>query len=979
MVKPMNNEINLIDVPFDSERKATLGDKLLSLWRRLKCGFKNSLREKNYCYLSFAIPVIIIYITFIVMGMYPFGNKAILTLDMDGQYIYFFEQLRDVYTGKESLFYTFERCLGGEFLGYFTYYLASPISLLVVIFPEAMITEAVMCMMILKSGLAGLTFSIYLGRTRQKNTVGFTMFSVMYALCSYATMYQFNVMWMDALIWLPLITLGIEALVKDGRFKLFIISLAMAICSNYYIGYMLCIYVALYFFFYIASKPACELDNLKESYHRLKSLARIAIASVIALMIAMAIILSAYYSLQMGKTSYQDNAFDPNLRFDVLHLMAKMFVGSFDTVRLEGTPNVYAGTLMLIMLPVFYMSKKIKSREKALYTALALIFVISFSLNTIDLVWHGFQTPVWFNYRYSFMFSFILLSMAYRGYEEIDEVSTGFLGKIGAMLILIVAIIQKTVVLTRYEYIDGSWKALSITPGIGMVWLTILFVLAYLAVFLVKKHTSLKRTATVILSLIVFVEAFANSAINWAGELKDGGCATRDNYRDYATKLETAVDEVYSRDSSFFRMEHLFYRKQNDNMLGNVNGLSEFTSTFNASTVNFMKKLGFFTSDPTIKYVSGNPVSDALLGVKYIIGTSEEDTNGKLPENNSVSGLYTSIETESGFVIFENPYVLPIAYRVEANLNKTFDERQFYGGDKSPFATMNQLVSSMLGRDTYVFETCHYTTGKGSLSGIDYDDNGGISFRKSSGSDSSYFYFTVQAAHDGNIYMYLPSPYTTGATLSVNGKTIYTNMFQGETKRIIDLGNYEKGDVVRVELSFTHYRLYLWDTQDYFVQVNESVLKESTDILKAGGLQIEEYSDTSFKGTLNAVRDGAVFTSIPYDSNWRVYVDGERVETYEMVDAMLGFDISAGEHTVELKYVHTPFIAGFVISLIGIGLLVAWSILDSKYRKKRALALASANENEQASEDTTESDEVCEVVTEENDEILSEENNDIPS
>ena len=134
MVKPMNNEINLIDVPFDSERKATLGDKLLSLWRRLKCGFKNSLREKNYCYLSFAIPVIIIYITFIVMGMYPFGNKAILTLDMDGQYIYFFEQLRDVYTGKESLFYTFERCLGGEFLGYFTYYLASPISLLVVIF-----------------------------------------------------------------------------------------------------------------------------------------------------------------------------------------------------------------------------------------------------------------------------------------------------------------------------------------------------------------------------------------------------------------------------------------------------------------------------------------------------------------------------------------------------------------------------------------------------------------------------------------------------------------------------------------------------------------------------------------------------------------------------------------------------------------------------------------------------------------------------
>ena len=849
-------------------------------------------------------------------------------------------------------------------------------------------------MMILKSGLAGLTFSIYLGRTRQKNTVGFTMFSVMYALCSYATMYQFNVMWMDALIWLPLITLGIESLVKEGRFKLFIISLAMAICSNYYIGYMLCIYVALYFFFYISSKPSGELNGLNERYHRLKSLLRIGIASVIALMIAMTIILSAYYSLQLGKTSYQDNAFDPDLRFDILHLVAKMFVGSFDTVRLEGTPNVYAGTLMLIMLPVFYMSKRIKAREKALYTVLALLFVISFSLNTIDLVWHGFQTPVWFNYRYSFMFSFILLCMAYRGYEEIDEVGTGFLGKVGAALILIVAIIQKTVVLTRYEYIDGSWKALSVTPGIGMVWLSILFVLAYLAVFLVKKHTSLKKTATVILSIIVFVEAFANSAINWAGELKDGGCATRDNYRDYAVKLGTAVNEVYSKDSSFFRMEHLFYRKQNDNMLGNVNGLSEFTSTFNASTVNFMKKLGFFTSDPTIKYVSGNPVSDSLLGVKYIIGTSEEDTNGKLPELSSVYSKYSSVTTDSGFVIYENPYVLPIAYRIEGNLNKYYDEKQFYGGDKSPFATMNHLVSGMLGKDTYVFEQCYYTTSKGSLSGIDYDDNGGISFRKGSSSDSSYFYFNVQAAHDGNIYMYLPSPYTTAATLTVNGKSIYTNMFQGETKRIIDLGSYEKGDVVRVELSFSHYRLYLWDTKDYFVQVNESVLKDVTDTLKAGGLQIEEYSDTSFKGTMNAVRDGAVFTSIPYDSNWRVYVDGERVETYEMVDAMLGFDISAGTHSVELVYVHTPFIAGVVISLLGIALLVAWSILDSKWRKKRILCYAeNENENAPIDEDST-TEESCEPSLEQNDDtvleeysdaplqnddIISEENNDIPS
>ena len=343
--------------------------------------------------------------------MFPFGTRSILTLDMDGQYIYFFEQLRDIYTGKESLFYTFERCLGGEFLGYFTYYLASPLSFIVVLFPNSMVTEAVMTIMILKCGFSGLTFSIFLEKTRKKNTIGFVIFSVMYALCSYATMFQFNTMWIDALIWLPLIALGVWSIVKKGKFKLYVISLALAVCSNYYIGYMLCIFVAIYFFVCLFSIPKENIE-VNRDLHGIKSFIRIVFYSVIALMIACVIVFSAYYSLQFGKTSYQENPFDPTLRFDALNLISKMFIGSFDTVRLEGTPNIYAGTLLLLLLPAFYASKKVTFREKLFYSAFAIILVASFSINTLDLVWHGFQNPVWFNYRYSFIFSFILLTMA---------------------------------------------------------------------------------------------------------------------------------------------------------------------------------------------------------------------------------------------------------------------------------------------------------------------------------------------------------------------------------------------------------------------------------------------------------------------------------------------------------------------------------------------------------------------------------------
>ncbi|MBQ7226037.1 MAG: YfhO family protein [Clostridia bacterium] len=979
-------------------RLGKLFDRAVGFFKSLPNRFVRSLSEKNFYYLSFCIPVVILYITYACMSMFPFGELSILTLDMDGQYVYFFEQLRDIYTGQESLFYTFERSLGGEFLGYFTYYLASPLSWLVVIFPETAITEAIMTMFALKSGLASLTFCIYLNKTRKRNSLGFVMFSVMYALCTYATIYQFNTMWMDALIWLPLIALGIEALVKEGKFKLFTISLAIAICSNYYIGYMLCIFVAFYFIFCILSKSNKENNLINEDRHLLKSFVRIALFSLIAIMMAAAIILSAYYSLSFGKSTYQDSGFDPDLRFDVIQLIAKMFVGSFDTVRSEGTPNIYAGTLMLIMLPLFYLSKKIKPREKIFYTVLALVFVVSFSVNTIDLVWHGFQAPIWFNYRYSFMLCFVLLVMAYRGYEELDEASTSCLGKISAALILLVILVQRLVLLKRYEWMNGGWVMLEVKPEYGVVWLSILFILVYLMLFVLRKHTKKYKLMNILLAVVVFVEAFANSAINWDGELKDGGCASRENYRTYEDKITLASEELYKLDSTFYRSEHTFFRKPNDNLLGNMNGISEFTSTFNAASFKLLERLGYNAQGQTMKYLSGNPVTDSLFGIKYVIGMEKEDTNGELPGFNSVSSLYGSITTKGGFVIYENPYSLPIAYLVDKNMEKVLEEKQFFYGDKSPFATANQLYSSMLGKDVTLFETCKYITIDDNLSYIDYDDKGGVDFRKEPSASVGSFFFKVTASYDGNIYMYLPTPYTTAATLTVDGKTISTNHFQDDNKRIIDLGYYKKGTTVTVNLDFSHYRIYLWDTKDYFVQVNDEELKNATDTLKAGGLKITEFSDTSFVGSVNSSKDGTIFTTIPYDSNWIVYVDGERVDTYMLLDSMMGFDITEGKHDIEIVYVHTQFWTGAAISLVGIALFVAMIFLDKIYRKKLKNKPAPSEGNDEALpmenaedyglepydegiENVAQSDEEdvqVEHENETNDEI-SEDNNDIPS
>ena len=914
---------------FFSRFSKGLFDRLGPLWDKLSQKFVSFSKDKYYYYLAFGLPILILIITYIAVSISPFGAKSVLTVDMDGQYVYFFEQLRDVYTGNASLFYTFERALGGEFLGCFTYYLASPLSFLVVLFPATAITEAIAMIFLLKSGFAGLTFAIYLSHTRKKNPAGFTMFSVMYALCAYAVMFQFNTMWMDALIWLPLIVLGLECLVKEGKYRLFIISLALAVCSNYYVGYMLCIFVAIYFFAFVLSKSSEETNLINEENHFIKSLFRVGVSSVIALMLAAGIIFSAYYALSFGKSSFQDNSFNVDLRFDFLQLIAKSFLGSFDTIRDQGTPNIYSGLFPLLLLPLFYFSKKVSSREKVVFTTLALIFVASFSINTFDLMWHGFQAPIWFNYRYSFLLSFVILLMAYRGYESIDEHKMPILGKSAIGISLLLILVQRLVVLTRYEHNGSTWVPFDFKPDLTVIWLSLLFVLLYVLVIFVRKRTLLLKATTILLVVIVCAEALVNSIITWDGIFAEGGVASRNNYRTYVDNLGAVTDELNEMDDSLYRTEHLFNRKSNDNLVLDLKGGSEFTSTFNASTLKFLERLGFNTGGQSVLYTASNPITDSLLGFKYIISSDDSEKDAVTKAND----LYHRIIAKNGYYVYQNPYVLPFAYRVDKDFELALEKTEFFNGNEFLSSYNTNLLDCMLGKDSNVLTICDYTFNKGELEKTRVDADGGKSFYSPDDSKPCSFSYTVTPSTDGNIYIRLPSPYTTATKIYVNDSTtpLTNNYFQDKNKSLVNLGSFKAGEEVIVKLEFTWYRLYLWNTEDYFVQIDKDALNDAMDTLRSSGMRVSEHSDTSIVGTISSDDNGPVFTTIPYDSNWRVYVDGERVETYKMIDTMLGFDITEGKHTVELEYVHTPFLIGSIISIIGIDLLILLWILEKKF------------------------------------------------
>ena len=159
---------------------------------------KRSFLKKDKLYLLFAflVPAAVMYLLYVAMKIFPFGDGSVLILDLNGQYVYFFEALRNFVHGDASLLYSFSRALGGEFMGIYAYYLASPLSYIVALFPQERILEALLCLFLLKTGGCGLTFGYYLHKTSKKlNKISIICFSMFYALSAYCIVQQHNTMW----------------------------------------------------------------------------------------------------------------------------------------------------------------------------------------------------------------------------------------------------------------------------------------------------------------------------------------------------------------------------------------------------------------------------------------------------------------------------------------------------------------------------------------------------------------------------------------------------------------------------------------------------------------------------------------------------------------------------------------------------------------------------------------------------------------
>lgn len=937
------------------------------------------LKSHSYLLLCMLIPAIVMYLIYLARGIHPFGNGTVLVLDLNGQYVWFFEALRNAVKGDASMLYSFARALGGEFLGIYAYYIASPLSYIVCLFPEDRMLEALLTLFILKTAICGGTFGFYMHKTStERKPLSIVVFSVFYALSAYAIVQQHNTMWIDAVAWLPLITLGIESLIKHGKFKLYTIFLALTLFSNFYIGYMVCIYCFFYFFLYYFGHAEDRRNNpLYERFHFIKSLLRIAFYSMIAIGIAAIVLLCAYYALNFGKTTFSETKWEFLTNFDILDLLYKLLPGSYDTVRPEGLPFIYCGVMTLLFIPAYFLSKKYPMRQKIFSGILIFVLVVLMSLNVTDLIMHGFQAPNWLNYRYSFMLSFYLCVIACRAFSAFEGVSLQGLMGMGGLIALLCVILQKY---TSGEYVDPN--------DYSTIWFSLIAVFAYLAVLAILRKTNRRRLTAFVLVLIVCVETFLSGLFHLNELDADVGYSRYSYYNNFLNKARPIVEMVQERDKSFYRMEKTFFRSTNDNMALKMRGLSGSTSTLNKETVQFLNKMGYSSRSHWSKYLGGTPVNDSLLGLKYII--SDKDLN---------HDLYTPFVTDeaTGYTAYYNPYALSIAYgvddklldfklgftnEVKKNNNNTdnqdedapievdevgnlvdklknkinewlgIDETQTFSKyeDKhtSPFERINDIVTTMIGAEElqHVFVPIEYRTDPINLaeSRVLGQYSVETAYKKTMENEDGILSMTLTVPKSGEIYFYLPTYYPREVKAEILDTNISSNYIDigtyngNETTRILSLGYHEAGTLLTLDLTLTQEYLYVVERfESAFYYIDDELFKSVMTQIGQDQLEVTDYTEDEIHGSFTASRaHETVLTTIPYDKGWEIYVDGVRVPITKALGALISFSIdgeAGATHRVDMIYNPNTYGIGLTVSIASAGLLLILIILERPLKK----------------------------------------------
>ena len=856
----------------------------------------------NYKALAFAFPFLGILLVMIVSGYVPFGQYSMLYSDMYHQYFPFFKAFRQALLSGESLLYNWDIGMGMDYLGLASYYLSSPLNLLSVLVPEKLLLPYFSLLVGIKLGLASLFFSIFLNNIFNKNDFSISLFGTCYGLCAWALGYQWNIMWLDTFALLPLVALGTVYLLRDKKFILYTLSLFLSIFSNYYIGLFTCIFVFLTFFCY----EICRFQGFKRFF---ADLFRIALFSALA--IGMTAILEVPTLAALGTTQSSVNKFPQGFKLniadentwqgllDAMRQAAGNMCGGLEPSFKEGLPNLYCGMGTIILAFLFLTGRGIKLRDKICSVFLLLFFMVSFIIRQLDYIWHGFHFPNMIPYRFSFLFSFVMLYMAYRAWLIRRKFRLWQVITAGILALTVVACSDERTEPVFLIYNLGILTLYLITAIYGCYRTKLPEDADPETIVAIRNNRCHRRhTAKKLLASILALEMILN-VINF------GICFPGTSVKNYPKGTDATASMIRymkEREDStlFYRSEVTRTQTLNDGALNDYYGISTFTSSANVSVTEFMKAMGYAAKNTYNRYCyeMGSPVTELFLNLKYLI---DRDDN---PVDNP---YYTDLQNIEQVHLLESNIYLPLGFLAESELGQLdFSE------SSADFTFQNTLFQNATGLDGNVWNTLSKSNSIVVPTDVEISSKSeaGLTVYKA-GEEGGTIVYQYTANQSGYMCVMLNLSAKNKFSVHINDREIYSDTIS--LPQITAVGSVKEGDIIEI-------RMECDPNEDSRMTVkgailNDTLFRQGYEILAASTMELTEFSNTKVSGIIECNRDGLLYTSIPQNGNWYATVDGEPAEITLIGGAMIGLDLTEGSHTIEFTYHNEAFSLGWKITL----------------------------------------------------------------
>lgn len=849
------------------------------------------LQRNKLILAAFCLPVILMLLAFLVMGIYPAGENQIAVIDMYHQYVPFLGELQSKLQSGGSLFYTWNGAGGSNFWNLLAYYGASPLNLILVLFPKKFLMEGVTLILLLKIGLAGSTMAVYLRaivweKDKRSADISLVGFATLYALCSYVMAYYWCIMWMDAVALLPLCILGLHKIL-DGRSGVFYtVCLALVVFINYYMAIMVCIFILFYYPVLYFIKVQGESAG-----HFFKTTGRAVGYSLLGVLMSAVMLLPTWMSMQSTYYISADMPEKTELYNDLLDILNQMLPNAELTYR-EGLPNLYCGMFVVILLVFYWISRTIPLREKLLNGAFLVFLIFSLNINKLDFIWHGFHFPNQLPYRYTFMICFLLIAMAYQVFQRVDEI------RVNHLWILLAA--GGGYYLLAQKILTEHIKDLDLFVYSGLAWLAL-----YVAILLLYKRGRLPKNLLLILTVILLT---CEMASNTCTSIDQVGTTQRSNY--YANEADIAklVKKTEGTDDRFGRTE------MNDNYILNCpamyhyKGISQFSSSLNANATALMEHIGVEGAPDKnrFNYNQTDPVTNAMLNIRYLIGKNLpiDDSDFKQIAKSGNSRLYESI------------YPLSIGY-MTADTIRTWNYEQ-----ENPFMVLDDYVRAVTqNKYTSVFTEIEPVDVSAANIELSSTGDGMWDSTLKNETKKSKTILTYQAQQTGKQYLFIEADDADAITVSQEKKDDKIEI-RNDCGSIVNLGEMDSGTEFTVTIEYKEGKG--GSVVSHVCTMDEAVWQDAYKMLSASMLDVTDYGDSCLKGTIDVQEDGVFVTSVPYEAGWKLKVDGHTREINELIGgAWISTSLSAGEHQIELSFRPPGLIAGLLITLASIGLLIA--------------------------------------------------------